>query len=172
MKSSNLSRFFAVTAVLMAVLISIAPASAQSARSGDDETIRLEATGSATDHAYLRDVAEKTGSVRVIVWVEVNQPGRMCVETVSDASQRAVIAQTQDALLSELGFSRSADGVQRYAGLPMMAISVNAGQVALLTKSTLVTVIHENRWLGLSLDVARATGGIRGGIVAWAIGAD
>ncbi|MBK8135079.1 MAG: S8 family serine peptidase [Chloroflexi bacterium] len=172
MKSSNLSRFFAVTAVLMAVLISIAPASAQSARSGDDETIRLEATGSATDHAYLRDVAEKTGSVRVIVGLEVNQPGRMAFETMSDASQRAVIAQTQDALLSELGFSRSADGVQRYAGLPMMAISVNAGQFDLLTKSTLVTVIQENRWRVLSLDIASANVGMTGASGAWASGAD
>lgn len=172
MKYMNLPRFSAVMMVLITALLCIVPATAQPTRNAGDESVRLEAAGSATDRAYLRDVAEKTGMIRVIVGLEVNQPGRIAFETMSELSQQAVIAQTQTALLEELGLTRSAVGVQRYANLPMMALMVDAGQFDVLDKSTLVTVIQENRWRVMSLDIASANVGMTGPNGAWADGAD
>lgn len=156
----------------IALMIAIAPAAAQRITRGDPLSEPLGAPESPADPAYLRGVAADQGSVRVIVSLQTQQPGRMAFETMSEQSQQAMIAQMQNALLAELGLTRSATGVKRYTAFPALALQLNSAQLAIMQQSSLVTHIREDRWRAPSLFEGTTNIGMRGSGGAWAAGAE
>jgi hypothetical protein len=165
------SFLFRACLLVVAAIMTLVPASAQRSGRGEPEPTRLAPPAAPSDRQYLRDVAEQ-GSVRLIVTLDVDQPGRMAFATMSEQSQRAVIAQSQNALLAELGMTRSSAGVKRYTALPLLAIEASAEQFELLERSSLAAHIREDRWREPSLLEATGNIGMRGADGAWNAGAD
>ena len=166
------SVYLRVGLLFAALIFAIAPSAAQRITRGDPLSGPLGTPDSPADPAYLRGVAAEQGMVRVIVSLQTEQAGRMAFDAMNEQSQQAVIAQTQDALLAELGMTRSATGVKRYAAFPALALQLNSEQLAIVQESLLVTHIREDRWREPSLFEGTTNIGMRGTGGAWAAGAD
>lgn len=166
------SLYLRVGLLFAALLLSIVPATAQRITRIDPVTDHLGTQGSPADPAYLRGVAAGQGSVRVIVSLQTEQAGRMAFDAMSEQSKQAVIAQTQDALLAEMGLTRSASGVKRYTSFPALALELNSEQLEIVQQSGLVTHVHEDRWREPSLFEGTTNIGMREATGAWAAGAD
>ncbi|MBK9123164.1 MAG: S8 family serine peptidase [Chloroflexi bacterium] len=173
----NLRRLFAVAAaalcISLLVALAVVPASAQAGTRGDGlAALRAAPEASAVDRVYLRAQADQHGTVNVIVGLVVNLPGRMPFADMDDGAQRAVISQMQDAVLAQIGQTRSTPEVKRYVTFPMMALRATPEELDVLLESTLVSFIQENRWREPSLIESTAIIGMQGGSGAWAQGAD
>jgi subtilisin len=166
------SVYLRVGLLFVALLLTIAPSAAQRITRGDPLETRLNIQENPADPAYLREVAAEQGSVRVIVSLQTEQAGRMAFDAMSEQSQQAVIAQTQDALLAELGMTRTATGVKRYTAFPALALQLNSEQLAIVQESGLVVHIREDRWREPSLFEGTTNIGMRGTGGAWAAGAE
>ena len=166
------SVYLRVGLLLAALIVAIVPSAAQRITRGDPLSGPLGTPESPGDPAYLRGVAAEQGTVRVIVSLQTEQAGRMAFDAMSEQSQQAIIAQTQDALLAELGMTRSATGVKRYTAFPALALQLNSEQLADIQESGLVTHIREDRWREPSLFEGTTNIGMRGTGGAWAAGAD
>lgn len=163
----------AVLSVFSLIALAVAPVSAQDRARGDGPAdLRAAPEASAVDPAYLRAQADQHGTVSVIVGLVVNLPGRMAFADMDDGAQRAVISQMQDAVLAQIGQTRSMPEVKRYATFPMMALQASPEELDVLLESTLVSFVQENRWREPSLIQSTAIIGMQGATGAWALGAD
>lgn len=147
----NRHRFSAAALAMLSVFsliaLAVAPVSAQDRARGDGPAdLRAAPEASAVDPAYLRAQADQHGTVSVIVGLVVNLPGRMAFADMDDGAQRAVISQMQDAVLAQIGQTRSMPEVKRYATFPMMALQASPEELDVLLESTLVSFVQENRW--------------------------
>jgi hypothetical protein len=167
------SVYLRVGLLFAALILVVVPSSAQrTTRSGDPLSDPLGALDSPADPTYLRGVAQEQGTVRVIVSLQTEQAGRMAFDAMSEQSQQAVIAQTQDALLAELNLTRSTPSVRRYTSFPTLALEVNSAQLETLQQSGLVTHVREDRFREPSLFEGTTNIGMRGAGGAWALGAE
>lgn len=165
------ARILAGVTLLLTALLSLAPAAAQPQTRGNSEPLHSRLPATTSDIQTLRAQAEEQGTVRVVVSLNVDQPGRMPFNDLTEDTQTAVIAQMQDALLAELNMTRSTDSVMRYTNFPMLTLDLSAEQLDAALASGLVTTVAENGWRELNLDQLTANIGMPGPNGAWQAGA-
>lgn len=163
----------AALCIVLLVTLAVVPAAAQAGTRGDGAVpLRAAPEASPVDPLYLRAQAVQNGAVNVIVGLVVDLPGRMPFADMDDGAQRAVISQMQDAVLAQIGQTRSTPEVKRYATFPMMALRATSEELDVLLESSLVSFVQENRWREPSLIESTAIIGMQGMSGAWAQGAD
>lgn len=162
--------------VMLLALLSVSGVGAQSERGTAGEQV---SRGDSNTPANLRAAVAEQGALNVIVVLNVEQAGRMAFDQLSDDAQKAVIAQTQDALLGELGLgvfstesTRDAANLTRYENFPLLALTADATQLDVLLSSRTVAAIQRDMFRAPSLLQTTGIIGMTGANGAWAQGAD
>lgn len=163
-------------AVMMLALLSVSGVGAQSERGVAGESV---SRGDSNTPANLRAAVAEQGALNVIVVLNVEQAGRMPFDQLSDDAKLTAIAQTQDAVLGELGLgvfsteaTRDAANVTRYENFPLLALTADSTQLDVLLSSRNVAAIQRDAFRAPSLLQTTSIIGMTGANGAWAQGAD